>query len=369
MFPAIGILGPRQVGKTTLAEQVAAAYAGPSQRFDLENPRELNRLLQDPMLTLEELRGLVIIDEVQRRPDLFPVLRVLCDRRPSPAKFLVLGSASPDYIKQTSETLAGRIHYYVLGGLNLKEVGFQHLNQLWLRGGFPRAWTAGRDSEASLWTESFIRTFLERDLPELGVRIASTAMRRFWMMLAHWQGQSWNSSVFARSFGVADTTVRSYLDILTGALVVRQLQPWYENIRKRQVKAPKVYLRDPGVLHTLLGIEDLQSLYSHPVCGASWEGFLLESVIQQLGLSEDSFYFWGAHTGAEIDLLLTRRGRRFGIEFKRTSSPKVTPSMRNALTDLNLEEVIVLHAGSESYPLSGRVRAVSAHRLDLDLKI
>lgn len=369
LFPAVAILGPRQVGKTTLAGQVSESYEGASQRFDLENPRDLNRLLQDPMMALEDLRGLVVIDEVQRRPDLFPVLRVLCDRRPSPAKFLILGSASPEFIKQTSETLAGRIHYYNLGGLNLQEVGFQELNRLWLRGGFPPAWLAEKDGEATLWTESFVRSFLERDLPELGVRVASTAMRRFWTMLAHWQGQSWNSSVFARSFGVADTTVRRYLDILTGALVVRQLPPWFENVRKRQVKAPKIYIRDTGILHTLLGIEDAHVLQSHPVCGASWEGFLIESMIQLMGLSEESVFFWGAHTGAEIDMLVTRSGKRFGIEFKRTTTPKVTPSMRSALADLKLEEVLVVHAGAESYPLSERVRAVSAHRLDSDIGI
>ncbi len=369
LFPAVAILGPRQVGKTTLSEQTAAAFNGPSQRFDLENPRDLNRLLDDPLMALEGPRGLVIIDEVQRRPDLFPVLRVLCDRRPSPAKFLILGSASPELIKQTSETLAGRIHYYNLGGLNLNEVGFQEVNRLWLRGGFPPAWLAKHDVDAALWTISFVRSFLERDLPELGVRVASTAMRRFWTMLAHWQGQTWNSSVFARSFGVADTTVRRYLDILTGALVVRQLPPWFENIRKRQVKAPKIYLRDTGVLHTLLGIEDADALHSHPACGASWEGFLIESIIQLLELSEESVYFWGTHTGAEIDLLVTHAGKRFGIEIKRTTSPKVTPSMRSALEALQLEEVIVVHAGEESYRLAPQVRAVSAQRLNVDIEI
>ncbi|MCY4200081.1 MAG: ATP-binding protein [Gammaproteobacteria bacterium] len=369
LFPAVAILGPRQVGKTTLSEQTAAAFNGPSQRFDLENPRDLNRLLDDPLMALEGPRGLVIIDEVQRRPDLFPVLRVLCDRRPSPAKFLILGSASPELIKQTSETLAGRIHYYNLGGLNLNEVGFQEVNRLWLRGGFPPAWLAKHDIDASLWTMSFVRSFLERDLPELGVRVASTAMRRFWTMLAHWQGQTWNSSVFARSFGVADTTVRRYLDILTGALVVRQLPPWFENIRKRQVKAPKIYLRDTGVLHTLLGIEDADALHSHPACGASWEGFLIESIIQLLELSEESVYFWGTHTGAEIDLLVTHAGKRFGIEIKRTTSPKVMPSMRSALEALQLEEVIVVHAGEESYRLAPQVRAVSAQRLNVDIEI
>ncbi len=369
LFPAVAILGPRQVGKTTLSEQTAAAFNGPSQRFDLENPRDLNRLLDDPLMALEGPRGLVIIDEVQRRPDLFPVLRVLCDRRPSPAKFLILGSASPELIKQTSETLAGRIHYYNLGGLNLNEVGFQEVNRLWLRGGFPPAWLAKHDVDAALWTISLVRSFLERDLPELGVRVASTAMRRFWTMLAHWQGQTWNSSVFARSFGVADTTVRRYLDILTGALVVRQLPPWFENIRKRQVKAPKIYLRDTGVLHTLLGIEDADALHSHPACGASWEGFLIESIIQLLELSEESVYFWGTHTGAEIDLLVTHAGKRFGIEIKRTTSPKVTPSMRSALEALQLEEVIVVHAGEESYRLAPQVRAVSAQRLNVDIEI
>ena len=369
LFPAVAILGPRQVGKTTLSEQTAVAFNGPSQRFDLENPRDLNRLLDDPLMALEGPRGLVIIDEVQRRPDLFPVLRVLCDRRPSPAKFLILGSASPELIKQTSETLAGRIHYYNLGGLNLNEVGFQEVNRLWLRGGFPPAWLAKHDVDAALWTMSLVRSFLERDLPELGVRVASTAMRRFWTMLAHWQGQTWNSSVFARSFGVADTTVRRYLDILTGALVVRQLPPWFENIRKRQVKAPKIYLRDTGVLHTLLGIEDADALHSHPACGASWEGFLIESIIQLLELSEESVYFWGTHTGAEIDLLVTHAGKRFGIEIKRTTSPKVTPSMRSALEALQLEEVIVVHAGEESYRLAPQVRAVSAQRLNVDIEI
>ncbi len=353
---------------TVSAEQTAAVFDGPSQRFDLENLRDLNQLLEDPLMALENLRGLVIIDEVQRRPDLFPVLRVLCDRRPSAAKFLILGSASPEFIRQTSETLAGRIHYYNLGGLNLQEVGFQEIDRLWLRGGFPSAWLAKEDGDAALWTMSFVQSFLERDLPELGVRIASTAMRRFWTMLAHWQGQTWNSSVFARSFGVSDTTVRRYLDILTGALVVRQLPPWFENIRKRQVKAPKIYLRDCGVLHTLLGIEDIHALHSHPVCGASWEGFLIESIIQLMELSEKTVYFWGTHTGAEIDLLVTHAGKRIGIEIKRTTSPKVTPSMRSALETLQLKEVIVVHAGADSYPLSGQVRAVSAQRLNVDLK-
>ena len=366
-FPAVAILGPRQIGKTTLARQVARRAAEPVHWLDLENPADLNRLIDDPLLVLDELRGLVVIDEVQRRPDLFPILRVLADRRPLPARFLILGSASPDMIRQSSESLAGRINYHELGGLGLKEVGYHRLNRRWLRGGFPKAWLARSNEAASLWVESFVRTFLERDLPELGLRVPSTALRRFWTMLAHWHGQVWNASEFGRSFGVADTTVRRYLDILTGALVVRQLQPWHENIAKRQVKAPKLYLRDSGVLHALLGIDDMRSLNAHPKCGASWEGLVLESVIEQLGLSSEQTFFWAVHTGAELDLLLPRGRHRIGIEIKRTAAPKTTRSMRTAIDDLNLQELVVIHAGRESYRLAAKVRAVAATRLDADL--
>ncbi|MXY05466.1 MAG: ATP-binding protein [Gammaproteobacteria bacterium] len=366
-FPAVAILGPRQIGKTTLAQQVARKAAGPVHWLDLENPADLNRLIDDPLLVLDELRGLVVIDEVQRRPDLFPILRVLADRRPRPARFLILGSASPDMIRQSSESLAGRINYHELGGLGLKEVGYHRLNRRWLRGGFPQAWLARSNEAASLWIESFVRTFLERDLPELGLRVPSAALRRFWTMLAHWHGQVWKASEFARSFGVADTTVRRYLDILTGALVVRQLQPWHENIAKRQVKSPKLYLRDSGVLHALLGIGDMHALNAHPKCGASWEGLVLESVIEQLGLSNEQAFFWAVHTGAELDLLVPRGRHPVGIEIKRTVAPKVTRSMRTAIDDLNLHEVVVIHAGRESYRLAAKVRAVAASRLDADL--
>ncbi len=366
-FPVVAILGPRQIGKTTLAHQVGRAHTGPTHRLDLENPAALNRLSDEPGLVLDELRGLVVIDEVQRRPDLFPILRVLADRRPRRARFLVLGSASPDLLRQSSESLAGRINYYRLGGLGLDEVGHGSLDRRWLRGGFPQAWLARTNPDAFLWLESFVRTFLERDLPGLGVRVPGPALRRFWTMLAHWHGQVWNSSEFARSFGVADTTVRRYLDILTGALVVRQLQPWHANIAKRQVKAPKVYLRDTGVLHALLGIDGMQSLNVHPRSGASWEGFLLETIVDRLRLEDEQVHFWAAHTGAELDLLITRGRRRVGIEVKRTTAPKVTPSMRSALHDLGLAEVIVVHAGRESYSLGGKVRAVAAGRLDKDL--
>ena len=311
--------------------------------------------------------GLVVIDEVQRRPDLFPILRVLADRRPRRARFLVLGSASPDLLRQSSETLAGRINYYRLGGLGLDEVGQARLDRRWLRGGFPEAWLARSNSGAFLWLESFVQTFLERDLPGLGIRIPGPTLRRFWTMLAHWHGQVWNSSEFARSFGVADTTIRRYLDTLTGALVVRQLQPWHANIAKRQVKAPKVYLRDSGVLHALLGIDDTHSLNTHPKSGASWEGFLLETIIDRLRLEDAQAHFWATHTGAELDLLITRGSKRIGVEIKRTTAPKVTASVRTALRDLDLAEVIVVHAGRESYPLGANVRGVAAARLDEDL--
>ena len=368
-FPVVAILGPRQIGKTTLARQVTEAHPGPARHLDLEHPADLNRLLDDPLLVLEGLRGLVVIDEVQRRPDLFPVLRVLADRRPRPARFLVLGSASPDLIRQSSESLAGRIHYHSLGGLSLDEIGTGSLDRRWLRGGFPEAWLARSHAAAFLWLENFVRTFLERDLPALGVRVPGSTLRRFWTMLAHWHGQIWNSSEFARSFGVSDGAVRRYLDLLTGALVVRQLQPWHANIAKRQVRAPKIYLRDTGVLHALLGIGDMRSLNTHPKSGASWEGFVLETIIDRLGLLDDQVHFWAAHSGAELDLFITRGRRRIGIEIKRTTTPKVTRSMRSALDDLDLSEAIVVHEGGDSYRLAARVRAVAATRLDADLRI
>ena len=368
-FPVVAILGPRQIGKTTLARQVARAHGGRTHRLDLDQPADLDRLLEDPLLVLGELRGLVVIDEVQRRPDLFPVLRVLADRRPRPARFLVLGSASPDLIRQSSESLAGRIHYHSLGGLGLHEVGADHLDRRWLRGGFPEAWLARSHAAAFLWLENFVRTFLERDLPALGVRVPGPTLRRFWTMLAHWHGQIWKSSEFARSFGVSDGAVRRYLDLLTGALVVRQLQPWHANIAKRQVRAPKIHLRDSGVLHALLGMTDMRSLNAHPKSGASWEGFVLETIIDRLDLQDDQVHFWAAHSGAELDLFIVRGRRRIGIEIKRTTTPRVTRSMRSALDDLDLSEAIVVHAGGDSYRLAARIRAVAANRLDADLKI
>ena len=361
----VAILGPRQVGKTTLAKQVGRASKKKVHHFDLEDPIDLNRLELDPRLALADLKGLVIIDEIQRAPDLFPLLRVLADRRPRPARFLVLGSASPDLLRQSSESLAGRISYYELRGFGLDEIGAPNLMRRWLRGGFPDAYLAKSHTAAFQWLEDFVRTFLERDLAQLGFRTSSTTLRRFWTMLAHWQGQIWNSSEFARSFGVADTTIRRYLDILSDSLVVSQLQPWHENISKRQVKSPKIYIRDAGLLHTLLRIHDFKSLDTHPKLGASWEGLILELVREHMGL--DDCYFWATHSGAELDLLATEGNQRLGIEVKRTTTPTITRSMQQANKDLKLDQLYVIHAGEETYRLGDNTLAIAAKRITEDL--
>ena len=364
--PVVGVIGARQVGKTTLARALSASGKGPSFYYDLENSEDMARLA-DPMLVLKELKGLVIIDEIQQQPDLYRVLRVLVDRPRSSSRFLLLGSASPELIRRSSETLAGRIFYHELGGFFLDEVGVENTLQLWLRGGFPRSFLVRSHSESDEWRRGFIRTFLERDLPQLGINIRSTTMHRFWTMLSHYHGQVWNGSEFGRSFGVADTTVRNYLDLLTSALVVRQLQPWHENISKRQVKAPKVYLADSGLLHTLLNLRTLKDLEGHPKVGASWEGFAMEQVVRRLGARRDECYFWATHGGAELDLLVVRGQRRWGFEFKRTSSPKVTPSVRSALSDLQLRSLDIIHAGETTFPLDKRIRAVALTRLFEDI--
>jgi predicted AAA+ superfamily ATPase len=358
----VGILGARQVGKTTLAKCLAARVKQSVTYFDLENPADQARLAE-PLLALESLRGLVVIDEIQRSPHLFEVLRVLVDR-PRPARrFLVLGSASPDLLRQNSETLAGRIVYHELTGFTLGEIGAANYRRLWLRGGFPRAYLARSNMASFEWREAFVRTFLERDLPGLGIAIAAPTLRRFWTMLAHYHGQTWNASEFGRSFGVADTTVRHYLDLLTGALVVRQLQPWHENLSKRQVKSPKVYIKDSGLLHGLLGLATFAELESHPKVGASWEGFAIEQVIHQLRVPDTACHFWATHAGAELDLLVVRGSTRLGFEVKHTLAPKVTPSMRTALADLRLTRLDVIHAGQETFPLSKQIRAVALSRL------
>jgi predicted AAA+ superfamily ATPase len=357
-FPVVAILGARQVGKTTLAASLAPTLSDRISRFDLENPSDLARLA-DPMLALQELKGLVVLDEVQRRPELFPVLRVLADRKPIRSRFLVLGSAAPDLLRQSSESLAGRIAYYELPGLAVREVGFEHADRLWVRGGFPKAFLARSDRESMEWRQAFIRTFLERDLPALGVNIAADTMRRFWSMLAHHHAQLWNASEIGRSFGVADTTVRNYLDKLTDALVVRQLKSWHENLGKRQVKSPKIFIRDSGLLHALLNLPTKRDIEGHPKLGASWEGFIIDQLVQQLGVNPEETYHWRTHQGAELDLLVVRGGLRLGFEVKRTVAPTLTPSMRSAMHDLKLKSLTVVHAGDQTFPLSKQVQAVA----------
>jgi predicted AAA+ superfamily ATPase len=356
--PVVAIIGARQVGKTTLARQYVERIERTHSYFDLENPEDLARL-HDPMLALKDLAGLIVIDEVQRKPDLFPVLRVLVDKPAAPVRFLLLGSASPDLLRQSSETLAGRIYYHELGGFSVDEIGIENNQRLWLRGGFPRSYLARTNAASVEWRNGFIRTFLERDIPQLGITVRSATLRRFWTMLAHYHGQTFNASEFGRSFGVADTTVRNYLDVLTSALVVRQLQPWYENISKRQVKAPKVYLSDSGLMHRLLNIQTMDELESHPKVGASWEGFVMENIIRHLRIDPDSCYFWGTHGGAELDLLAVKGQKKWGFEVKRTTAPKLTRSMQSALSDLKLVRLDIIHAGESTFQLADRVRAVA----------
>lgn len=361
-FPVVAILGARQVGKTTLANQVVRRRRSPSTRFDLENPADLARL-GDPILALQGLAGVVVLDEVQRRPDLFPVLRVLADRRPVRTRFLVLGSASPGLLRQSAETLAGRIAYYELPGLAVREVGAQRLSRLWVRGGFPRSFLARSDRDSMEWRQEFVRTFVERDLPGLGVTVSADTMRRFWLMIAHHHGQLWNASEIGRSFGVADTTVRGYLDRLTDALVVRQIAPWHENLGKRQVKAPRAYVRDSGLLHALLNLTTQHDIEGHPKLGASWEGFIIDQIVHQFGARPDEVFHWRTHTGAELDLLIVRGRHRLGFEIKRSTAPTLTPSMRVAMKDLKLRSLHVVHAGALSFPLAKNVEAVSASAL------
>jgi len=364
--PVVALLGARQVGKTTLARQLAGE-ARRSEFFDLERAADVARL-SDPELSLGPLEGVVVLDEIQRRPDLFPALRVLADRPRTPARFLVLGSAAPELLRQSAESLAGRIAFHELSGLTIEEVGVNALDRLWLRGGFPRAFTAPSNSESASWRRTFVRTFLERDVPQLGIGIPSVTLERFWSMLAHYHGQIWNASEFGRSFGVSHHAVRRYLEALEATFMLRVLRPWAENLAKRQVKSPKVYVRDSGLLHILLDIDDLGHLERHPKVGASWEGFIVEALIQRLGARSDQCYFWATHTGAELDLLVVDGPRRLGFEIKRTTAPGLTPSIRHALSDLRLTRLDVLHAGAETFPLAPSVRAVAAHRLLEDVE-
>lgn len=351
--PIVILTGPRQCGKTTLAREVLDAEA--PTYFDLEDPRT-RALLEEPMTALESLTGLLVIDEIQLVPDLFPILRVLVDRRPRPARFLILGSASGDLLRQSSESLAGRAETIRMGGFTLEEIGSSEAEKLWVRGGFPESLLAKDEEGAVQWRRNFIETLVERDLPQWGVRVSPTAMRRFWSMVAHYHGQVWNNADPARALGVSEPTVRRYLDLLTDAMVVRQLQPWHANLRKRQVKSPKVYVRDTGLLHELLGLEEKSDLFHHPKLGASWEGFVVEQVIATEAHTDTAF--WATHQGAEIDLLLRRRGKLYGVECKRVDAPKMTPSIRVALEDLNLERIAVIYPGNKRYPIADRVEAV-----------
>ncbi|HEX5008949.1 MAG TPA: ATP-binding protein [Planctomycetota bacterium] len=364
--PIVAILGARQAGKTTLAGKLAAA-SRKATIFDLENEADVARL-GDPGLALRGLRGLVVLDEIQRRPELFPMLRVLADRPDTPARFLVLGSASPELLRQSSESLAGRIAFYELGGFDLEEVGPSAWRRLWLRGGFPRSFLARNDAESLLWRRNFIGTFLERDLPQLGIGTPAPTLRRFWSMLAHWHGQIWNATEFARAFGVSVPTVGRYLDQLESTFVVRRLPAWHENISKRQVKAPKVYVADGGLLHALLGLGREHDLLGHPKVGASFEGFAIEQVLRRLGARREEAHFWASHAGAELDLLVVRGRTRLGFEIKLTEAPTVTPSMRTALADLRLQRLDVVHGGEQTFSLAPRVRAVAVSRLIEDLR-
>lgn len=354
-FAVVAMIGPRQAGKTTLARHLANAE--PSHFFDLEDSRDAARLAS-PMLALESLTGLVVLDEIQTLPQLFPALRVLADRPGRPARFLILGSASPELAQQSAETLAGRVVYHELTGFNLAEVGVENTRRLWVQGGFPRAYVEAPAASVR-WRQAFTRTYLERDIPALGLRLPAATLRRFWGMLAHYHGQTWNGAELARAFGVSEKTVRHYLDILAATFMVRVLPPWHEDIGKRVVKAPKIYLSDSGMLHTLLGLEDEAALLGHPKVGASWEGFALAQIVAALTATPEQCHYWKLHTGAELDLLIVQNGIRRGFEFKLTDSPRTNASMQSALKDLKLDSLHVVHAGAQSYPMGDRIHSLA----------
>lgn len=349
-FPVTVILGPRQAGKTVLSKQISYKHY-----FDLENPRDLARLEQ-PQLTLEELKGLIVIDEIQRRDELFPLMRYLVDNTPQ-QKYLILGSASGDLMKQASESLAGRIAYYHLGGFRISDVGIPNIKRLWIRGGFPKAYLARSEKDSFIWLENYITTFLERDIPQLGITIPSNTLRRFWTMLSHYHGQILNYAELGRSFGISDITVRKYIDILSATFMVRVVQPWHVNIGKRMIKRPKIYIKDSGIFHCLLSIETMGELLLHNKLGASWEGFALECVSRNIGKRDEEMYFWSTHTGAEVDLFWQNKGKNWAIEFKYTDAPKITKSMEMAVHDLELSRLWVVYPGKKSYKLSEKITA------------
>lgn len=352
--------GPRQSGKSTLAQMFLSRQS--PNYFDLEYPPHAQRLEQ-AVHTLEHLRGLIVIDEVQRRPDLFPLLRVLMDRSNTPGQFLLLGSASPTLLRQAGESLLGRVETIEVGGFDLAETtaaqGGYNTDaslQLWLRGGFPRSYLAASDDDSMVWRQQAIAQHVHFDLPQFGINIAAPAMLRFWTMLAHYHGQIWSAAPPAQSMGVAESTIRRYLETLTQTLMVRQLQPWHENLGKRQVKAPKIYFRDSGLLHALMHVQTLPALLTHPQCGTSWEGFALEQVLRIA--QPDHAYFWATHQGAELDLLLFKGHQRIGVEFKRADAPRVTPSMRIAMDNLKLDALYVVYPGLHRYMLAPGIEVV-----------
>lgn len=354
----VALIGPRQCGKTTLARELADVDS--PNYFDLEDPVSLARL-NEPMTALRPLKGLVVIDEVQRKPDIFPLLRVLSDRTPLPARFLILGSASPGLLMQSSESLAGRVETITMAGFNLEEVGKEAQDVHWLRGGFPLSYLAASDTDSFLWRKNFIQTFLERDLPQLGIRVPSVTLQRFWVMISHYHGQIWNAAEPARSLSIGETSIRRYLDLLTDVFMIRQLRPWFSNIAKRQIKSPKIYLRDSGLLHCLLGIRSARELLEHPKAGASWEGYVIEEVLRKT--DPDEAYFWGTHGGAEIDLVLKKNGKMYGVECKKVDAPAMTPSMRIAISDLGLDRIFVIYPGPKKYIIDEKIEAVPFDKL------
>lgn len=353
------LLGPRQCGKTALARHYAAGKK--TEYFDLEDPTDARRL-ENPLLALEPLDGLVVIDEVQRKPELFQLLRVLVDRQPLPARFFILGSASPDIIRHSSETLAGRIEFIYMSGFDLEEVGTQHITQLWQRGGFPLSYLAQNNEDSAVWRDNFIHTFLERDLRNFGIESPPAQLHRFWIMLAHIHGQIWNAAQLATSLGLSSMTMRRYLDILQGAYMVRVLPPWHENIKKRQVKSPKVYIQDSGLFHSLIEIRDPRTLLRHPTLGASWEGFALDQIVRHFQVRTP--YFWATHAGAELDLFFTVDGKRYGFEFKYSDAPGTTHSMHIALKELQMEHLFVIYPGLKAYPLQENMTAVPLSQIE-----